>query len=624
MYLRRCVRKKCGKDHVYWQLVESVRTAKGIRQQTVSYLGELRASEQTGWARLAANLDAKAAESVRQLPLFRSEHDSDAEAEPVPEQIKVNVRGVEVSGVRDFGDVYLGLALWRVLGLSDLLRELLPEGREEVPWDWMAAVLAVARFAEPESELHVEEHWYERTVLSDILGVPAEQVNDSRLYRTLDHVLPLKAKIEEHLKRRAGEMFSLQFDLLLYDITSTYFEGLAERNPDAQRGYSRDHRPDCKQVCIGLVVTPDGFPLAYEVFAGNTTDVTTVEDMVEAMEAKYGRARRVWVVDRGMVSEENLEFLRERGAQYLVGTPKSLLRKFERELLEADWQTVREGVEVKLVPSPDGTETFVVCRSADRIEKEKAIHERFAKRLEAGLVRIAEQLEKAKRRLDPVTIERRIGKLLGQNTRAAGGFQANVVNDDTRRSHLRLEWTRVAAWQEWASLSEGCYILRTNLAGRTPEELWQTYIQLTQVESAFRTVKTDLHIRPIWHQKKERVEAHILFSFLAYAMWKTLEHWAKRAGLGNGVRIILDELRRIKACDVILPTSAGRRIRLSCVTRPDAHQRAILDRLGLSLPGRLAKPEWVTDAAKTERPCSEDFCHGMPPNRPSGPFQPSN
>jgi transposase len=234
-------------------------------------------------------------------------------------------------------------------------------------------------------------------------------------------------------------MFSFSFDLLLYDITSTYFEGLAEQNSDAQRGYSRDHRPDCKQVCIGLVVTPDGFPLAYEVFAGNTTDVTTVEDMVEAMESKYGRARRVWVVDRGMVSDENLAFLPERGAQYLVGTPKCLLRKFERTLIEKDWHTVREGVEVKLVASPDGTETFVVCRSADRIEKEKAIHERFAKRLEAGLTRIAERLAKAKRRLDPVRIERRIGKLMGQNSRAAGGFQVNVIEDGTRRSGLRLD-----------------------------------------------------------------------------------------------------------------------------------------------------------------------------------------
>jgi transposase len=352
--------------------------------------------------------------------------------------------------------------------------------------------------------------------------------------------------------------------------------------------------------------------------------VTTVEDMVEAMEAKYGRARRVWVMDRGMVSEENLELLRERGAQYLVGTPKSLLRKFERELLDKDWHTVREGVEVKLVPSPDGTETFVVCRSADRIEKEKAIHERFAKRIEAGLTRIAERLEKAKRHMDPVRIERRIGKLLGQNSRAAGGFQANVIPDGTRPSGLRLNWTRVAAWQEWASLSEGCYILRTNLVGKTPEELWQTYIQLTQVESAFRTVKTDLRIRPIWHQKRERVEAHILFSFLAYAMWKTLEHWARRAGLGNSVRIILEELRRIKACDVILPTTAGRRIRLSCVTRPDDHQRVILDNLGLALPERLGRPTWIKNPAELETPCSLDFCHGKPGNGPSEPFQPSN
>ena len=234
MYLRHCARMKCGKDHVYWQLVESVRTPKGSRQRTVAYLGELRAGEKTGWARLASNLDGKAADSVRQLPLFGSEGDS--EAEPVPEEVAVNVRGVEVSQTRDFGDVYLGLALWLALGLGELLRELLPEGREEVAWERMAAVLAIARFVEPESELHIEEHWYARTALSELLGVPVEQVNDSRLYRTLDQVLPLKTKIEEHLRRRAGELFSLQFDVLLYDITSTYFEGLAEGNADAQRG----------------------------------------------------------------------------------------------------------------------------------------------------------------------------------------------------------------------------------------------------------------------------------------------------------------------------------------------------------------------------------------------------
>lgn len=606
MFLKRCVRTKCGKDHVYWQLVESVRTARGSRHRTVGYLGELRAGEQQGWARLAAHLDGKAARSVRQLELWGGEEPGDAE--PVPDHVQVKVRDVEVSRVRDFGGVYLGLVLWAALGLDGLLRKLLPDGREEVRWDLMARVLAVARFVEPSSELHVEEHWYTRTVLPDVLGVSADQVNASRLYRTLDRVLPLKAQIEQQLQRRAGEMFSLQFDVLLYDITSTYFEGLAAGNPQAQRGYSRDHRPDCKQVCIGLVVTPDGFPLAYEVFAGNTTDVTTVEDMVEAMEAKYGRARRVWVVDRGMVSEANLAFLRERGAQYVVGTPKSLLRKFECELIEQDWHTVREGIEVKLVASPDGTETFVLCRSADRVEKERAIHERFVKRIEAGLVQIAERLEKAKRHLDPSRIERRIGKLMGRNSRAAGGFQAHVIEDDSRPSGLRLDWSRVAAWQEWTTLSEGCYLLRTNLVGQTPEELWRTYIQLTQVESAFRTEKSDLRIRPIWHQKEERAQAHILFSFLAYAMWKTLEQWAKRAGLGGGaVRTILSELQRIKASDVILPTTAGRRIRLSCVTRPDAHQRAILDRLGLALPERLGRPRWVKNPAKPEPPCSLDF-----------------
>jgi len=617
MFLKRCSRKKCGKDHVYWQLVESVRTARGSRHRTVAYLGELSASEQKGWARLAANLDEKAARAVRQLALFGPEPDT----EPVPDYVKVKLREVEVSRTRDFGDVFLGLVLWRTLGLDGLLRELVPEGREDVPWDLMAAVLAVARFTEPGSELHVEEHWYARTALSDMLGVAPEQVNDSRLYRTLDRVLPLKPKIEQHLKQRAGEMFSLEFDLLLYDITSTYFEGLAAGNPQAQRGYSRDHRPDCKQVCIGLVVTPDGFPLAYEVFAGNRSDVTTVEDIVEAMEQKYGRARRVWVVDRGMVSEDNLAFLRERDAKYVVGTPKSLLRKYERQLLEEDWHTLRGGIEVKLVPSPDGAETFVLCRSRDRREKERAMHARFEKRIEQGLRRIEASCTKRKQKV--ATVAKQLGRLLGRNSRAAGLFQTDVVEAADGRA--QLVWKKVQAWRDWAALSEGCYLLRTNLTDKSPEELWRTYIQLTQVESAFRTEKTDLRIRPIWHQKEDRVQAHILFSFLAYAMWKTLEHWTKRAGLGSGgARTVIAELRRVKVSDVILPTTAGRRIRLLCVTRPDDDQRAILDRLGLDLPERLGRPSWVRNPTETESPCSLDFCHGTPGNRPSEPFQPSN
>jgi len=457
----------------------------------------------------------------------------------------------------------------------------------------MACLLTIARFAEPDSELHVEDTWYRRTALDQMLAVAVEKVNATRLYRTLDVILPLKSAIEIHLKQRVGELFSPDFDLLLYDITSTYFEGQAQANPQAKRGYSRDHRGDCKQVCIGLVATQDGFPLAYEVFAGNRVDVTTVEEIVEVMESKYGRARRVWVMDRGMVSEDNLQFLRDRGGLYLVGTPRGMLKKFQAYLLDNDWSEVQEGIEVKLVNSPNGRETFVLCRSVDRREKEKAIHERFAQRIEAGLGQLDRDLKQARKKRDRTILERRIGRLLGRNSRAAGGFKIELIEEIRCPAGLTLHWSRLDAWRQWARLSEGCYLLRTNLTGQSPETLWQTYMQLTDVEAVFRTGKSDLKIRPIWHQLEHRVQGHILFSFLAYALWKTLQIWMERSGLGRGVRTVIEECARLKANDVILKTSAGRQIRLSCITQPDPAQRALLDRMGLVIPERLGRPSWV-------------------------------
>ena len=621
MFLKRCSRRKCGKDHVYWQLVESYRTPRGSRHRVVAYLGELSRSERRGWARLARTLDGKAASAARQLSLFEPPPDDD----PVPKTIKVRVNDVRVEGTRDFGDVFLALALWRMLGLDQVFEKELPEGREEVPWHLMVCLLAIARFVEPSSELHVEDTWYRRTALSDMLGVRVDQVTDTRLYRTLDRALGLKPRIEAHLKERIGELFNPDLDILLYDVTSTYFEGEAKRNPQAKRGYSRDHRPDCKQVCIGLVVTTEGFPLGYEVFAGNRSDVTTLEEIVKAMEAKYGKARRVWVLDRGIVSEGNLEFLRERGGRYLVGTPRRQLRKFEKALLDRDWSEVQPGIEVKLVALPEGPEgrdpqrlgrrgeeTFVLCRSADRREKEKAMHERFVSRIEKGLAGIEKDLVRAKRRRDESRIERRIGKLLGRNSRAAGAFTIELLEDKDRAGGLRLSWSRVKEWADWAAMSEGCYLLRTNLTDRTPEELWRTYIQLTDVEEAFRAEKTELKIRPIWHQLEHRVQAHILFSFLAYAMWKTLQTWMERSGLGRGARTVIEEFARVKAADVILPTSAGREVSLTCVTRPDAAQRAIIDRLGLELPERLGRPRWVRRPSELEAECSLDVSSRTP------------
>jgi transposase len=598
VFLKRCSRKKCGKDHVYWQLVESVWTPRGSRHRVVGYLGELSKSECRGWARLAATLDGKAASKAEQLSLLEPPCDDD---DPVPETIQVKTKGVRVEHTRDFGDVYLALSLWRMLGLDDLFEHEFPEGREKVPWHLMACILGVARLVEPSSELHVEDTWYLRTTLADLLGVPVERVTDSRLYRTLDRALPLKPKIEAHLKERIGELFSPDFDILLYDVTSTYFEGEAKKNPQAKRGHSRDHRRDCKQVCIGLVVTTDGFPLGYEVFAGNRNDVKTLEEIVEAMEAKYGRAGRIWVFDRGVASEANLEFLRERGGRYLVGTPKSRLRKFEKELIDKGWCEVRHGIEVKLVPSPGGEETFVLCRSRDRREKEKAMHERFVARIRKGLASIQKGLRRARTPRDKGKIERRIGRLLEKNARAAKAFKIELLEDRDRPAGVRLRYRSVRKWTDWAALSEGCYLLRTNISGKMPKELWRMYIQLTDVEEVFRTQKSELNIRPIWHQMEERVQAHVLFSFLAYAMWKTLQTWMERSGLGRGARTVIEEFARIKAADVILPTSAGREVRLTCVTRPDKAQRAIIERLGLELPERVGRPRWVPAPEKCAR-----------------------
>jgi hypothetical protein len=584
MFLRRINVKKDGKAHAYWALLESVRTARGPRQRTVAYLGELKPTEQTGWAEVRRLLDRQ---PLPEATLFADP----GVAEHVPEQITVNVRGVRVARTCDFGEVYLGWLLWRALRLDELLAAAIPPGREAIPWAAVGAVLALARFCEPDSELHIAETWYRRTVLPQLLGVAVDQVNKDRLYRGLDVVLPHKAAIERHLRERFATLFDATFDLILYDVTSTYFEGLAEQNPQAQRGYSRDKRFDCKQVCIALLVTREGLPLGYEVFAGNRNDVTTLEDIVEAMERTHGRIGRVWVVDRGIASEENLEFLRARGASYVVGTPKSQLTRFERSLLDAGWTEVEPGVEVKACPGPDGTETFVLVRSQERRAKEQAIHARFARRIEAGLTKLARRVA-AQRRPARAKLERQIGRLLGRNARAAGLFDIQVTEGPEGRG-LRVGWTLRPEWQAWATLSEGHYLLRTNLPGWPPAELWKTYIQLTQAEAAFRVQKSDLQLRPIWHHLEERVQAHILFSFLAYALWKTLEQWMARAGLGHGPRTLVEELARIKVVDVLLPTSTGRTLRLQCVTQPDAAQRSLLARLGLTLPSRLGQPRWA-------------------------------
>jgi transposase len=593
MFLRRYERRSGGRRRTYWALVESVWTGRGSRQRVVAYLGELKRSEQSGWAQLGGTLSGK---EQPQRSLFDPPHyDDPSEDEPV----LVRLRGVRLERLRDFGDIWMAWGLWRLLGLETLLEKLTPAGREEVPWPVVAAILTIARFCGPQSELHIETTWYRGTALEDLLGVPVDKVHTDRLYGGLDWLLPHKATIEQHLKERLGRLFDLEYDLLLYDITSTYFEGQCAANPLARRGYSRDGRPDCLQVCIGLVVTTDGIPLGYEVFAGNRNDATTVAEIVEAMERKYGRANRVWVMDRGMVSEENLKFLRARDGQYIVGTPKAMLRQFDAYLTEKDWHEVQEGVEVKLLPGPAGDETFILTRSADRREKEKAMHQRFIQRLEEALGKMRSSAESGRLK-DEAVANRRLGRLFGQYWRAAGAFQVNIerLSPPQGKQRLRVAWTRNRRWSDWAVLSEGCYLLRTNLTETDPATLWKRYIQLTEAEWAFRISKDELEIRPIWHQREDRVLAHILVCFLAYVLWKTLAQWMRRSGLGDAPRTVLEELAKIKSGDVVLPTQTeqGRyqgTVRLRCVTEPDEAQKVLLHRLGVTLPQRLRRIDEV-------------------------------
>jgi hypothetical protein len=592
MFLRRFERHKNGKPHGYWALVESYRTARGSRQRVVAYLGELAASEQSGWTQLGQHLCGEAGRRRPQRSLFDPPPwDEPADDEPV----LVQLSGVRLERPRDFGDVWLAWGLWRMLGLDELLGRLIEPGREEVPWATMAAILVIARLCEPSSELHIADTWYARTALDDLLGVSPDQVHTTRLYEGLDHLLPHKEALEQHLRARLGELFELNCEFLLYDVTSTYFEGDAEGIPLAQRGYSRDSRPDRPQVCIGLVVTEDGFPLGYEVFAGNRNDATTIPEIVAAMERKYGRAQRVWVLDRGMVSEPNLKLLRDGGAQYIVGTPKALLRQFEQHLTEQGWEQAREDIDVKLVPGPEGNETFLLARSADRQKKERAMHDRFTERMELGLSRLAAAAASGRLK-DLGLAHERLGRLRERYWRAAGAFEVLVRPLDPPRGKQRLEvaWKRHDAWRAWADLSEGCYLLRSNLVGVDAPTLWRRYMQLTEAEWAFRITKDELVIRPIWHQKEDRVLAHILVCFLAYVLWKTLAGWMHRAGLGDAPRTVLAEFAKIKSGDVVLPTrspreGAERLVRLRCVTEPDDGQRVLLDRLGLTLPRRLRR-----------------------------------
>ena len=592
MFLRPNHRSKDGKDHTYWSLVETVRTADGPRQRTLCYLGELNSSAQARWLRTVEVFNEQG--EAEQLKLFPSQVEPPAND---PQVARVLLHKVRRERTRQFGACYLGLEMWKRLELDRFFEVAIDAQEADVPWSRVAAVLAINRLCAPGSELSIEERWYPSTALDDLLGIEEGKINDTRLYRCLDRILPHKTKLERHLKERYGELFGAEFDVLLYDLTSTYVEGAAEKNPMMRRGYSRDHRPDCEQMVIALIVNSEGFPFSYETFDGNRADVSTMETILRLVERKYGQARRIWVFDRGIVSEENLQAIRKRGGQYLVGTPRRQMKQFEEELLKDDWTAVRPAVEVKEVAIPRGEETYILCRTAGRKEKEKAIRNRFSARMEDAWKRLAKTIETGRLK-DRHKMERRLGKIQARHCQVSDLYE--VALRDTPQG-VRLFWQIREDRKVWRGLREGAYMLRTNLPAATAEELWSRYMQLTEAEASFRALKSELSIRPLFHQLEPRVKAHVMVAFIGYALWVTLKHLLQRrpalvpqpavSGVDNAQPLspmkALTLLSTLQSADIVLPTTDGREIRLRRITEPTAEQTSLLRQLGINLPGRF-------------------------------------
>jgi transposase len=597
MFLRRYTRTKNGKQHVYFALVESVRTDAGPRQRVVAHLGELNAALERRWQRTVAFHNRHG--DVEQLRLFPDDDDSPTPDDP--DIVRIRLRDVAWTNARRFGDVWLARWLWQYVGLDRITQRHIPQDKETVPPADVVAIEVINRLCQPCSEFALAEHWYRSTALDDLLGIPDEAVTKDRLYRTLDLLLKAQIPIEDDLKQSFGTLFQLEYDLLLYDLTSSYFEGLAEDNELAKRGYSRDHRSDCKQVVIALIVTREGFPLAHQTFAGNTRDVATVKLIVNAIEARFGKSQRVWVMDRGMIDEESLAFLSEPGRRYLLSTKRHALAAFQSELASPGWQHLPDNpdVEVKLLNRDDVH--YLLARSKPRRAKERAIRRRQRRGLAKALKKLSLRIAKGRLKKRDKIAEA-VGRLKERFPKA---HPFVAIRIGAKHRDFTVTWN-VAKFKD-ALRRDGAYLLRSNQAGWSAQQFWETYIQLTVVERAFRVLKSDLLLRPIWHQYSGRTQAHVFICVLAYALWKTLDHLAKRADLmtlihkpdprrPNAVpkprpmtpEVILRELSQIQIGDILLETTAGQKLMLRRVARPNAEQQRILTALNLELPERLS------------------------------------
>jgi hypothetical protein len=587
MYLRSNRRFKDGKEHRYWSLVESKRCCSGkVVQRQVLYLGEINDSQHEAWCRVIEAFDEEAQQS-RQLALFPADRPMPGHAEG--HGLRVRLGAMQLRRPRQWGACWLACHLYEQLELDRFFAARLPDSREGTCWRHILQTLVCYRLIDPGSEWRLHRLWFEQSAMGDLLGKDFSLVEKNALYRCLDKLLEHKAALFSHLRQRWQDLFGASFDVLLYDLTSTYFESDPQEDESDKRrhGYSRDKRPDCVQVVIALVVTPDGFPLAYEVLPGNTSDKTTLRSFLAKIEAQYGKAQRIWVMDRGIPTEDVLAEMRQADppVSYLVGTPKGRLGKLEKSLLDLPWQAVRPGVDVKLLAKDE--ELYVLAKSRARVDKERAMRQRQLRWLWARLQQLSTM---------SLTREALLMKLGAARAKAPAAWRLIDTKVDPQTAAFSYALNRKKLRQ--VRRREGRYLLRTNMGGHDPAALWRFYIQLTEVEAAFKNLKDDLQLRPIHHQLEPRIEAHIFVAFMAYCLHVTLRARLRPLAAGLTPRAVLDKLAAMKMLDVHFPTTDGRTLILSRHTEPDTDQKILIRQLGLTLPmqppPRITSPTQIT------------------------------
>ena len=580
MFLRSHTRKKDGKIHHYWSIVENRRVHGGKTvQKTVLYLGEINDSQRSSWCE-AIECFENGERKQQQLQLFSAEN-VPAGVTDEATSLRINLRKLELQRPRQWGGCWLVLELWKQLQLDAFWSVHLPSSRKGTNWTHVLLVLVTARMLDPGSEWRLHRLWFDRSAMADLLGGDFSLAQKNTLYRCLDKILPHKEKFFSHLKERWKDMFGIKYEVLLYDLTSTYFESNPHpENPEDKRkfGYSRDKRSDCVQVVIALIVTPEGFPIAYEVLPGNTSDKTTLRSFLNKIETQYGAAERIWVMDRGIPTEEILSEMRQASqpVKYIVGTPRGKLTKMEKKFLEKDWEHVRDGVEVKLLGEND--EMYVLARSASRVSKERAIRRRKLKKLWKRLSELQNQKNSPKNLLLKIGAAK---KEAGRSFSLVSIEYPEFTDECTQATFsFSLNKPKLRAIRR----KEGKYLLRSNITDKDPAQLWNHYMQLTEIEQVFKEVKGDLSVRPIYHQKIERIEAHIFVAFIAYTLQVTLKQRCRERASGLTPRSVIEQLSGIQMLDVHIPTTDGRKITLKRYTKPDKTQELVLAQLGLVLP----------------------------------------